>query len=98
MPSESPERVLLECCDRPASVRLYPGKEENEELVEPAVKWVPAARTLPEPEHDDPGHDDAAAAAVCEVAEARQERLSHGSFLSRLRCRAQRTVGDAVWP
>jgi len=39
--SECSERVLLECCDRCASVRLNLRKEEDEKLVEPASEWVP---------------------------------------------------------
>ncbi len=48
-------------------------------------------------EQDDPGDDDAAAATVGEVAEARQERLFHVCFLARLRYRGERGVGDAAW-
>jgi len=40
--SECPERLLLECCDLPASIRLDLRKEEDEKMVEPAAERAPS--------------------------------------------------------
>jgi hypothetical protein len=56
--SECSERVLLERCDRPASLHPNLRKEEDEELVESAAEWVPIGCTVAEPEHEDPDHDE----------------------------------------